>query len=159
MRRRSRRPDRGSNCPIAATGRRRRRCRGWRCWRLSCVERPRGPCSLRHEDTLSPMETAEYATRIAFVVELAEHLHAYGTTAQRLEGALIAVAGELGLELEPFANPTGMILSFSDPGRPPGVSDTTRVIRMPPGDTDLAKMCERSEDVRGGKEGSRTGRD
>ena len=88
------------------------------------------------------METTAYATRIAFVVELAEHLHAYGTTAQRLEGALVAVATELGLELEPFSNPTGVILSFSDPSRPPGESDTTRVLRMPPGDTDLAKLCE-----------------
>ena len=44
------------------------------------------------------MEPAAYATRIAFVVELAEHLHAYGTTAQRLEGALVGVATELGLE-------------------------------------------------------------
>ena len=88
------------------------------------------------------METTAYATRIAFVVELAEHLHAYGTTAQRLEGALAAVATELGLDLEPFSNPTGVILSFSDPSRPPGESDTTRVLRMPPGDTDLAKLCE-----------------
>src|SRR5690606_21977908 len=101
-----------------------------------------GPCSLRPEDTLPPMDAAAYATRIAFVVELAEHLHAYGTTAQRLEGALIGVATELGLELEPFSNPTGVILSFSDPARPPGDSDTTRVIRLPPGDTDLAKLCE-----------------
>lgn len=35
---------------------------------------------------------ASYAARIAFVVELAGHLHAYGTTAQRLEGAVTAVA-------------------------------------------------------------------
>src|SRR5690606_27971804 len=100
------------------------------------------PRSLRPEDPLPPMEAAAYATRIAFVVELAEHLHAYGTTAQRLEGALVGVATELGLELEPFSNPTGVILSFSDPTRPPGDSDTTRVIRLPPGDTDLAKLCE-----------------
>jgi uncharacterized membrane protein YjjP (DUF1212 family) len=41
-----------------------------------------------------------------------------------------------------MSNPTGMVLSFSDPRRPPGETDTTRVIRMPPGDTDLAKLCE-----------------
>jgi len=89
-----------------------------------------------------PPAVADYATRVAFVVELAEHLHRYGTTAQRLEGALVAVAGELGLECEPMSNPTGMVLSFSDPRRPPGLSDITRVIRLPPGDTDLAKLCE-----------------
>ena len=90
----------------------------------------------------APPAVADYATRVAFVVELAEHLHRYGTTAQRLEGALVAVAGELGLECEPMSNPTGMVLSFSDPRRPPGLSDITRVIRLPPGDTDLAKLCE-----------------
>jgi uncharacterized membrane protein YjjP (DUF1212 family) len=76
------------------------------------------------------------------VVELAEHLHAYGTTAQRLEGALDSVATSLQMDCEPWSNPTGMILTFSDPARPPGESDSTRVIRMPPGDTDLAKLCE-----------------
>lgn len=97
-----------------------------------------------------------YAARIAFVVELAEHLHAYGTTAQRLEGALMAVAQKLGLDCEPWINPTGMVLSFSDPMRPPGDSDTTRVIRMPPGDTDLYKLCEAdriAEDVLAGRMG------
>ena len=61
---------------------------------------------------------ADYAARVGFVVELAEHLHLYGTTAQRLEGALVAVATELGLDCEPMSNPTGMVLSFSDPRRP-----------------------------------------
>ncbi|MET0329724.1 MAG: threonine/serine exporter family protein [Luteimonas sp.] len=89
-----------------------------------------------------PLTTASYAARIAFTVELAEHLHAYGTTAQRLEGAMIAVTQRLGLDCEPWVNPTGMVLSFSDPMRPPGDSDTTRVIRMSPGDTDLYKLCE-----------------
>lgn len=85
---------------------------------------------------------ASYAARIAFVTELAERLHGYGTTAQRLEGALVAVAQKLGLDCEPWSNPTGIILSFSDPKRPPGESDTTRVIRLGPGDTDLHKLCE-----------------
>lgn len=86
--------------------------------------------------------TASYAARIAFMVELAEHLHAYGTTSQRLEAAIVSVAHRLGLECEPWANPTGMILTFSDPQRPPGDSDATRVIRLPPGDTDLYRLCE-----------------
>lgn len=86
--------------------------------------------------------TASYAARIAFVAELAERLHGYGTTAQRLEAALVAVAQKLGLDCEPWSNPTGIILSFSDPKRPPGESDSTRVIRLGPGDTDLYKLCE-----------------
>ncbi|MCD9032234.1 threonine/serine exporter family protein [Luteimonas sp. Y-2-2-4F] len=92
-------------------------------------------------DRPSP-RTYGYAARIAFVVELAEHLHAYGTTAQRLEAAVMEVSEQLELECEPWVNPTGMILSFSDPHRPPGESDTTRVIRMAPGDTHLYKLCE-----------------
>jgi uncharacterized membrane protein YjjP (DUF1212 family) len=97
---------------------------------------------------------ASYAARIAFMVELAERLHAYGTTAQRLEGAVNAVASKLHLDCEPWSNPTGMILTFSDPDREPGESDTTRVIRLPPGDTDLYKLCEAdriAEDVMAGR--------
>ena len=97
---------------------------------------------------------ATYAARIAFMVELAERLHAYGTTAQRLEGAINAVASKLHLGCEPWSNPTGMILTFSDPERPPGESDTTRVIRLPPGETDLYKLCEAdriAEDVMAGR--------
>jgi uncharacterized membrane protein YjjP (DUF1212 family) len=90
----------------------------------------------------SAASAAGFAERIAFVVALAEHLHAYGTTAQRLEAAVAAAAQRLGLECEPWSNPTGMILSFSDPLLPPGQSDTTRVIRLAPGDTDLRKLCE-----------------
>ena len=86
--------------------------------------------------------SASYAARIAFVVELAERLHGYGTTAQRLEGALVQVSQQLGLECEPWSNPTGIFLSFSDPKRPLGESDTTRLIRLVPGDTDLSKLCE-----------------
>ena len=99
-------------------------------------------------------QTHDYAARLAFMVELAEHLHAYGTTAQRLEGALKAVASKLGLECEPWSNPTGLILSFSDPMRPPGEGDTTRVIRLPPGDTNLARLCAAdriAEDVMAGR--------
>ena len=91
---------------------------------------------------MSLPRTVSYATRIAFVVELAEHLHQYGTTAQRLEGALIQVSQKLELECEPWINPTGMIIAFSDPTRPTGDSDTTRVLRVKPGDTDLHKLCE-----------------
>ena len=107
-----------------------------------------------------PFGTDDYATRIGFVVELAEHLHAYGTTAQRLEAALIAVASALRLDCEPMSNPTGLILTFSDPSRPLGLSDITRVIRLPPGDTDLAKLCETdriAEEVMAGRLGIAAG--
>ncbi|WP_119717258.1 threonine/serine exporter family protein [Cognatilysobacter tabacisoli] len=106
--------------------------------------------------TPSPLSSATYAARIAFVVELAERLHAYGTTAQRLEGAISAVAQRLRLECEPWSNPTGLILTFSDPQRPPGESDTTRVIRLPPGENDLYRLSETdriAEEVMAGRLG------
>lgn len=96
---------------------------------------------VRRVSIFSPA-SERYAARVQFVVDLAEHLHSYGTTAQRLEAALVAVAQRLRLDCEPWSNPTGMILSFSDPSRPPGETDTTRVIRLAPGQTDLYKLCE-----------------
>ena len=109
-----------------------------------------------------PSSSASYGERLAFVVELAEQLHAYGTTAQRLEGAVDAVSTRLGLECEPWSNPTGLILTFSDPERPRGETDTTRVIRLPPGETDLAKLCAAdriAEDVMAGRLDLRAGRE
>ena len=89
-----------------------------------------------------PLTSASYAAKINFLVELAERLHAYGTTAQRLEGAISAVAHKLRLACEPWSNPTGMILTFSDPQRSLGDSVTTRVIRLPPGEVDLYRLSE-----------------
>ena len=86
-------------------------------------------------------DTASYDARTAFVVQLARRLHACGTTTQRLEGAIGAVASRLRLGCEIWSNPTGMILSFSDPARP-GQADITRVLRQPPGDTDLSRLVE-----------------
>ena len=86
------------------------------------------------------LERHDHATRVDFVVELAGHLHAYGTTAHRLEGAVMAVSTRLGLECGVWSNPTGMILSFGEAGR--GRRDTVRVVRLPPGETDLYKLSE-----------------
>lgn len=97
---------------------------------------------LRVMSSPMPLTSASYAAKINFVIELAERLHVYGTTAQRLEGAISAVAHKLRLDCEPWSNPTGMILTFSDPQRPLGDSETTRVIRLPPGDNDLYRLSE-----------------
>lgn len=109
----------------------------------------------------SPATLASYPERIAFLTELAERLHAYGTTAQRLEGALLGVADRLDIECEPWVNPTGMILSFRDP-TDSEAADFTRVIRMPPGDTDLSRLVRAdriAEDVLAGNMGVAEGRD
>ena len=81
-----------------------------------------------------------HEARVDFVVELAGRLHAYGTTAHRLEGAVVAVSTKLGLECGAWSNPTGMILSFGEAGH--GRRDTVRVVRLSPGETDLYKLCE-----------------
>lgn len=99
-------------------------------------------CDASAMSSPAPLSAAKYSARINFVCELAERLHAYGTTSQRLEGAITSVAEKLGLECEPWANPTGVILSFSDPERPPGESDVTRVIRLAPGENDLYRLRE-----------------
>ncbi|MEA0788714.1 threonine/serine exporter family protein [Xanthomonas campestris pv. campestris] len=83
---------------------------------------------------------ATYAQRVAFVSEIAGRLHSYGTTAQRLEAAVIGLSQKLGLDCEPWSNPTGIILSFSDPTKSIGSSDITRVIRLAPGENDLYKL-------------------
>ncbi len=88
----------------------------------------------------SPSAAATYAQRVAFVSEIAGRLHTYGTTAQRLEAAVVALSQQLDLDCEPWSNPTGVILSFSDPTKAIGSSDITRVIRLAPGDNDLHKL-------------------
>lgn len=81
-----------------------------------------------------------YAERVEFVVELARRLHIYGTTAQRLEGAITSVAQRLGLRCSPWANPTGILISFSDANEPEILANTTQVLRLAPGDVDLRKL-------------------
>ncbi|WP_045728441.1 threonine/serine exporter family protein [Xanthomonas sp. GPE 39] len=89
---------------------------------------------------ISPSANATYAQRIAFVSEIAGRLHSYGTTAQRLEAAVVALSQQLDVDCEPWSNPTGLILSFSDPTKAIGSSDITRVVRLAPGDNDLHKL-------------------
>ncbi|MEO5596595.1 MAG: threonine/serine exporter family protein, partial [Lysobacteraceae bacterium] len=84
---------------------------------------------------------ATYSERIEFVVELARRLHTYGTTAERLEGAVVSVARRLGLRCDPFSNPTGIIMSFADERAGSKLADVTQMIRLEPGDIDLRKLC------------------
>lgn len=88
------------------------------------------------------MNTPDFLSRTEFVIELARRLHAYGTTAQRLEGAIAQVARKLGLRCEVWSNPTGIIISFGGGLGPDGGPENTRVLRLEPGDVDLSKLCE-----------------
>lgn len=82
-------------------------------------------------------------TRIAFVVELARRLHQYGTSAQRLEIAIAGAAQQLGLGADVWSSPTAIIISFADLGRgEEGLAQVTQVMRLSPGDVNLARLCE-----------------
>jgi len=87
-----------------------------------------------------PDARAPYQVRVEFVIELARRLHMYGTTAQRLEGAVTSVARRIDVYCEVWSNPTGMILSFADFQRS-HESSITRVIRLDPGDDHLGKLA------------------
>jgi uncharacterized membrane protein YjjP (DUF1212 family) len=87
--------------------------------------------------------TTAINTRIAFLTELARRLHQYGTTAPRLESAIGRSALRLGLSAEVWSSPTAIIVSFADLGQgEDGVAQVTQVMRLPPGDVNLARLCE-----------------
>ncbi|MBB3227320.1 uncharacterized membrane protein YjjP (DUF1212 family) [Luteibacter sp. Sphag1AF] len=87
--------------------------------------------------------TTAINTRIAFLVELARRLHQYGTTAPRLESAMFSVAQRMGLVADVWSSPTAIIVSFSDQAQgDDGVAQVTQVMRLPPGDVNLARLCE-----------------
>ena len=87
--------------------------------------------------------TAAWNTRIAFLLELARRLHQYGTSAPRLEMAVDLSARRLGLQADVWSSPTAIIISFSDQAQgDEGVAQTTQVMRLAPGDVNLARLCE-----------------
>ncbi|MEZ2416747.1 threonine/serine exporter ThrE family protein [Luteibacter sp. RCC_6_2] len=87
--------------------------------------------------------TTAINTRIAFLTELARRLHQYGTTAPRLETAISRSAQRLGLSAEVWSSPTAIIVSFADLGQgEESVAQVTQVMRLPPGDVNLGRLCE-----------------
>lgn len=84
-----------------------------------------------------------FNTRVAFVTSLARRLHQYGTSASRLEDAIGNAAQRLGMRAEVWSSPTAIILSFADLAQgEDGVAQVTQVIRLAPGDVNLARLCE-----------------
>lgn len=82
--------------------------------------------------------------RIGFVIELARRLHQYGAAAPRLEQAIGNVAQQLGLVCDVLSTPTSIVLSFSAPGGD-GLAELTQVVRIAPGDVNLARLCRADE--------------
>jgi uncharacterized membrane protein YjjP (DUF1212 family) len=94
-------------------------------------------------NALVGVSEAPLDTRIAFVVELARRLHQYGTSAQRLEIAIAGAAQQLGLAADVWSSPTAIIISFAELSRgEEGLAQVTQVMRLSPGDVNLARLCE-----------------
>ncbi len=83
--------------------------------------------------------------RIGFVVELARRLHEYGTAAPRLEDVVNLVSARLGLACNVLSTPTSIVMSFSDPAREDGLAEITQVVRVPPGEVNLKRLCQIDE--------------
>lgn len=82
--------------------------------------------------------------RAGFVIELARRLHQYGAAAPRLEQAVCNVAQQLGLACDVLSTPTSIVLSFGQPDGD-GIADMTQVVRIAPGDVNLARLCRADE--------------
>lgn len=82
--------------------------------------------------------------RIAFLIELARRLHQYGAAAPRLEQAIGNAAQQLGLACDVLSTPTSIVLSFGSP-EGDGLASLTQVVRIAPGDINLARLCRADE--------------
>src|SRR5258707_6841575 len=79
--------------------------------------------------------------RMQFVVEIARRLHQYGTSAPRLEDAIDSVSARLQLNCQSLSTPTSILFSFSDRASGDGaLAELTQVIRVSPGQDDLANL-------------------
>ncbi|MFC5740189.1 threonine/serine ThrE exporter family protein [Dyella tabacisoli] len=87
--------------------------------------------------------TAALNTRLAFLLELTRRLHQYGTAAPRLEMAVAGAAQRIGLSADVWSSPTAVIISFTDQAQgEDGIAQVTQVMRLPPGEINLARLCE-----------------
>lgn len=96
---------------------------------------------------MPPFAAIAVNTRIAFLLELARRLHQYGTSAPRLEMAIVGAAQRLELVADVWSSPTAIILSFTDMAQgEEGVAQTTQVMRLAPGEINLGRLC-RADDI------------
>lgn len=96
---------------------------------------------------------ASFDDRVRFLVELARRLHLVGVSASRLEGAVRSVATSIGVRVEIWSTPTGLLLSLSDAGQPHATQEM-RVLRLELGEIQLgalAKLDAIAEQVVAGK--------
>jgi len=92
------------------------------------------------------VSAATLAARVGFVIALARRLHEYGTAAPRLEDAIDKVSARLGLACNALSTPTSIVLSFAELDRgKDAVAEITQVIRLDPGNVNLARLCQVDE--------------
>jgi uncharacterized membrane protein YjjP (DUF1212 family) len=91
--------------------------------------------------TPAPGPRAAFDDRVRFLTELARRLHLVGVSASRLEGAIRSVALSIGVRVEIWSTPTGLLLSLSDAERP-NATQETRVLRLEPGDIQLGALAK-----------------
>ena len=100
-------------------------------------------------DRPSALEEQGHAAE-QFLLRLGALLHAYGTPADQLEAELAAIAAGRGVEGAHFlSTPTGLQVAFG-----PLHAQRVHLMRVPPGETALAKLCELqdiAEAVRSGR--------
>lgn len=97
-------------------------------------------------DAAAPPDAAfPLKTRIGFVVELSRRLHEYGTAAPRLEDVVNLASARLGLNCNVLSTPTSIVMSFSDPSAGDDLAEITQVVRVPPGEVNLARLCRVDE--------------
>ncbi|MEM0983135.1 MAG: threonine/serine exporter family protein [Planctomycetota bacterium] len=80
-------------------------------------------------------------TPARFLLELARDLHEAGTPGHRLEEAMGAIAGRLGMEAEIFSTPTSIFAAIGPLGE-----QRTYMLRVEPGEPDLERLT-RVQDV------------
>ena len=81
--------------------------------------------------------TAPRRDHEAFLLRLAELLHAHGTPAHRLERVLVKAADAYRIEATFLSTPTAVLVSFG-----PRSEERTHLLRIEPGATDLGKLFE-----------------
>jgi len=78
--------------------------------------------------------------RNALLCTFARELHACGTTAPRLEAALLGIAARLGLSAQVWSGPTLILLSLRETGLPAGAPVHTELLRVEPNDINLGRL-------------------
>jgi uncharacterized membrane protein YjjP (DUF1212 family) len=94
---------------------------------------------------------AANAAAVLFLMRLARALHTYGAPVHQMEDALHLTAGRLGVEAQVSATPTSILMSFGT-----GPDESTRLLRLEPGENDLGRLAKVAEVSRGVMSGAMT---